>query len=333
MKLGNSTVTGIFQFITGSNIIYSTGDLILYNYNLYYVKSDYSGELPPDEEVKVTNRASAIETYVHHFAYGVNNKSDDALITAANLQLIIRSYFRGLKGNGDIENISLKSFDELFKNYTSTGAYHLIISEDTSTIKNPDDTEITLPVGEYLLRVYSYSNESKSANNIYYECIDFNNGYIYLIKYINHEVTISQIFPQNKLKEASKSINTYLTSIINKCRTKWNEAKAALKSALVLQQVNFIKTATGYEISTELQSNPTLHLIFQSVTSNPDKQQFKLSFALNTLDVVYQMLKDPDTVKLNRTTSDTSKTKLILTLSSPNLYELKSAYIGNSNID
>lgn len=139
MKLNGTIINGLFQFVKG--VPYTKGDLLIWLntelglYDLYIVQSDYSGDVTPD-------RSESCVPYIKFHEYSEKNTGDEAIITAASLKMILKDYFKGLKGGGELESIKVSSDSDL-DNFTSLGAYKLTTEDSLSVLSD----------GTYLFKV------------------------------------------------------------------------------------------------------------------------------------------------------------------------------------
>lgn len=195
MKIKGSIINGLFIYAEG--IPYTRGDIIWYldDNNPYIVLDNYTGEQGYEP-----NKASECINFILYHEYSDDNQAEDALITARALHNIIGKYFKGLTGNGRVENILIESPEDLL-NYITNGAYYC-------TIKWNKDSIDMLPDGKYLLKIYS------TDTDVIQELVDYKSGFIFYRSVKDGVVNIFSVIP-NKVSPGNWKIFTEYLSTTN----------------------------------------------------------------------------------------------------------------------
>lgn len=195
MKIKGSTVTGFLTYIPG--LTYTKNDFILYNNRIYIVTgSSFDGKVTPD-------KSKDCEDYVSYNSFGSRNSSENSIVTSRSIFGIVKNYFKGLTGNGEIERITVDSLDDLNK-YNETGAYNCRIRKEFIG---------TIPPGNYLLRVYK-TNE----NDVIQDLLNYESGLIIIRNVTNGRMFIlpsSSSNNQERLVSNLEILNNRISDILS----------------------------------------------------------------------------------------------------------------------
>lgn len=310
MRLKGNIITGIFQYVKG--VVYTAGDMLVYNSDIYIILSDYDGTVNPSE-------ADQCEPYLINKSYS-STGNESGVVTANCFKEILNSYFKGLVGNGELETIAITTPEDL-DNYLSTGAYFCTLGEDAIP---------TVPTGDYLLRVY------KSANKTIQEFLDYITGYIYYrVIDINGDESYSIVLNDgdegyNKLISNFNSLSTRYKSLVNNLInlrsnaftfSKLEVPEAVTDSNNNIYQLELLDTNSDSKLKDLI-----LHMI---ISSDPSKSngtdilQFTNEVYLMTNGIVTQTIEGQSLVRI-------SYQNLNITITIPNSYKLETAYISKA---
>lgn len=270
MKLKGSIINGLFQFIPGIN--YTAGDLIIYLSVLYVVLDDYDGKEVPSES------SHCIE-YIKYHEYSEDNTGSEAIITSGSFFNIIRSYFKGLTGSGELEHITIDSLSTLDK-YTQVGAYFCTITESFLNV---------IPDGNYLLRIY------KSNDVILQEFVNYSNGNII----IRVPSTNKFIVIPSSNTAAQEQLFEHLSTLSDRVKTLVDGALKIKEQSFNFQKVPLTKTKDNgvYQIN-NLEIDSILHIIILDEDPSGDLQYTKEFYLSDGSRIINQILTGEDKINL-----------------------------------
>jgi hypothetical protein len=297
MKIKGSKLTGLFQFMSG--VSYTKNDIILYNNRFYVVTgNEYDGKLTPDKSKDCMD-------YVEYNSFGSGKGSPLSIITSKSVYGIIKKYFKGLTGNGEIDTVEINSTTDLDK-YNETGAYRCIIRKGFIGL---------IPPSEYLLRVY------KTKTNTIQEFIDYNTGLFVVRNMEDGKVFVlpsSDPENQDRISSAIQNINNRIKEIIG-LTDKMN------KSTFNFQNVPFIKSGEKKYIIRETEADQIMHLIFLDVKGD-EYIQYSKEIYLTNLSRNVKIYFD----ELNYLTATFDGLELTINVTDSNI-QLFKAYISRGN--
>lgn len=286
MKNKGFTITGIFPFRTG--IIWTAGDILYYNYNLYIVLSDYDGSITPDE-------SSHCMSYVEYHSYAVQHK-DDSLLTANSFGEILSEYFKGLIGGGELQNIEINSYTDL-SYYEDTGAYFCHIKEDVIP---------TIPEGDYLLRVY------KSKNDIIQEFVDYQYGLSIFRNVTKGYLTLLPSNTQDGLKKLNTNFRELTSRALNLI-TNLIEIKD--------NSFNFKKCELIDDSISNIDKNTIIHVILMDRAKSGNLQYDREFYITESTTSLTQNITGEDNLKLSYSNNK-------VTFTYPEIYSIQTVYIS-----
>lgn len=235
MKVKGSTITGFLQFVPG--LTYTKDDFILYKNRVYIVTGpSYDGKVSPEKSKDCTD-------YVAYNSFKVGSDSDNAIVTSKSIFGIVKKYFKGLTGNGEIETIEVESVTTLDK-YNETGAYNCLVRKEFLAM---------LPVGYYLLRIYKTKGDT-----VLQEFISYETGLVVIRNLKNSGMFVLP----GSIKENQERIYLNLLNINQRIKDIVQTNKKLREKSFNYLNVPVLKTGERKYLVREAEEDNIVHLIF-----------------------------------------------------------------------
>lgn len=297
MKIKGSKLTGLFQFISG--VSYTKNDIILYNNRFYIVVgNEFDGKLTPDKSKDCMN-------YIEYNSFSSGTGSPLSLVTSKSVLGVIKKYFKGLTGDGEIDSIEINSISDLNK-YVDTGAYKCTIRKEFIGL---------IPPGEYLLRIY------KAKTVTIQEFIDYSTG-LFVVRNVNEGNVF--ILPSSDPENQDRIVST-IQNIDNRIKEILEISDKLNKSTFNFQNVPFIKSGEKKYIIRETEVYQIMHLIFLD-TRGDEYIQYSKEIYLTNLSKDVKIYFD----ELNYLTATFDGLELRIVVTDSNIQLVKS-YISRGN--